>query len=129
MVKGPAREGEHSFISCPPAGAPAQSCLLLAWHKVMRKPQALSRSRIFGIVPVPPSIPATAAHRRHDGHLGALAAEPRLPDCHLGWEESLQVPRRLLKALDFFFLNCFLFLMHSACISDLLKDPLASNTS
>lgn len=129
MVKGPAREGEHSFISCPPAGAPAQSCLLLAWHKVMRKPQALSRSRIFGIVPVPPSIPATAAHRRHDGHLGALAAEPRLPNCHLGWEESLQVPRRLLKALDFFFLNYFLFLMHSACISDLLKDPLASNTS
>lgn len=60
----------------------------LAWQRLTRKSEVLSRSGIFGIVPVPSSIPATAVHRRHDGRPGSLAPEPSLPRCCLGWQES-----------------------------------------
>lgn len=80
----------HSSVSGKPARSRCELAMPLAWQKVTRKSRALSRSRIFGIVPVPSSIPATAGHHRHDGHLGSLAPEPSLPCCYLSWQESPQ---------------------------------------
>lgn len=57
----------HSSISGKQVGSLLELSMPHAWQ---RKSQALSRSGIFEIVPVPSSILATAGHYRHDGYLG-----------------------------------------------------------
>lgn len=66
-------------------------------HAWQRKSQALSRSGIFEIVPVPPSILQTAGHYRHDGYLGSLAPELSLPSSTLvGSPKSLSAMKIFL---------------------------------
>lgn len=118
----------HSSVSGKQARSHCELAMPLAWQKVTRKSRALSRSGIFGIVPVPSSILATAGHHRHDGHLGSLAPEPSLPCCYLSWREGPQPVSavEIFKAALIFFIIIFYFIsdvigMH-LCLAEVPMD-------